>query len=297
MTIELTETHEIARELYLMPPSQFVAARDELVRQARTAGNGELARELATLRRPTRSAWLVNLLARHDGEPLAQLVALGRRLRHAQTRLETGELVRLRAERRQLIADLVARARLHSIEAGAPTTEAVLAEVEATLNAALVDLAGSFTVSSGHLVRPMSHNGFGPMPQVEVEAGAKEDGATDAGQWHLRLVDDLPGTLAPDQSAPAPTRHDDAVRQAEAALAALESAHWQSEHDLADAEAALEAAEDRIDWLDSQRIEVRREKVTAEQRLALARSAQRDAIRAVAEARRRLDEALRDLDR
>jgi hypothetical protein len=297
MTIELTETHEIARELYLVPPSQFVAARDELVRQARTAGNGELARELATLRRPTRSAWLVNLLARHDGEPLAQLVALGRRLRHAQTRLETGELVRLRAERRQLIADLVARARQHSIEAGAPTTEAVLAEVEATLNAALVDLAGSFTVSSGHLVRPMSHNGFGPMPQVEVEAGAKEDGATDAGQWHLRLVDDLPETLAPDQSAPAPTRHDDAVRQAEAALAALESAHWQREHDLADAEAALEAAEDRIDWLDSQRIEVRREKVTAEQRLALARSAQRDAIRAVAEARRRLDEALRDLDR
>src|SRR4029453_15900521 len=92
----------------------------------------------------------------------------------------------------------------------------------------------------------------------EVEAGAKEDGATDAGQWHLRLVDDLPETLAPDQSAPAPTRHDDAVRQAQAALAALESAHWQREHDLADAEAALEAAEDRIDWLDSQRIEGRR---------------------------------------
>ena len=66
---------------------------------------------------------------------------------------------------------------------------------------------------------------------------------------------------------------------------------------LADAEGALEAAEDRIDWLDSQRIEARRDKVTAEQRLALAQSAQRDAIRAVTEARRRLDEALRDLDR
>jgi hypothetical protein len=143
----------------------------------------------------------------------------------------------------------------------------------------------------------MSHNGFGPMPQVEVEAGAKDDGAADAGQWHLRLVDDLPGRPAPDQSAPAPTRHDDAVRQAEAALAALESAHWQSEHDLADAEAAIEVAEDRVDWLDSQRIEARREKVTAEQRLARARSAQRDAIRAVAQARRRLDEALRDPDR
>jgi hypothetical protein len=297
MTMELTETHEIARELYLVPPSRFIAARDELVRQARIAGNGELARELATLRRATRSAWLVNLLAKYDGEPLEQLVALGRQLRQAQTRLETAQLPRLRAERRRLIADLIARARLRSIEAGAPTTEAVLAEVEATLNAALVDLAGSFTVSSGHLVRPMSHNGFGPMPQVEAESGGTGNTAADAGQWHLRLVDDLPGRLSPDESAPAPTRQDDAVRQAEAELAALESAHWQSEHDLADAEAALEAAADRIDWLDSQRIEARRDKVTAEQRLALARSAQRDAIRAAAEARRRLDEALWDLDR
>jgi hypothetical protein len=297
MTMELTETHEIARELYLVPPSRFVAARDELVRQARRAGNSELARELATLRRPTRSAWLVNLLARYDGEPLAQLVTLGRRLRHAQTRLETAELVGLRAERRRLVTDLVARARLHSIEAGAPTTEAVLAEVEATLNAALVDLAGSFTVSSGHLVRPMAHNGFGPMPQVEVEPDSTEDTAADARQWHLRLVADLPGRVSPEQPAPAPSRPDDAVRQAEAELAKLESAHWQSEHDLADAEAAVESAADRIDWLDSQRIDARREKVTAEQRLALARTAQRDAIRAVTEARRRLDEAIRDLDR
>ena len=297
MTMELTQTHEIARELYLVPPSRFVAARDELVRQARTAGNDELARELATLRRPTRSAWLVNLLARYDGEPLGQLVALGRRLRHAQTRLETAELVRLRTERQQLIADLVARARLHSIEAGAPAPEAVLAEVEATLNAALVDLAGSFTISSGHLARPMSHNGFGPMPQVATEIGSAEDSAADAGQWHLRLVDDPQASFTPDRSSAGPARHDDAVRQAEAELAALESAHWQSEHDLADAEAALEGAADRIDWLDSQRIEARRDKVAAEQRLALARSAQRDAIRAVAEARRRLDAALRDLDR
>jgi hypothetical protein len=297
MTMELTETHEIARELYLVPPSRFIAARDELVRKARTAGNGELARELATLRRPTRSAWLVNLLARYDGESLDQLVALGRRLRQAQTRLETAELARLRAERRRLIADLVARARVRSIEAGAATTEAVLTEVEATLNAALVDLAGSFTVSSGHLVRPMSHNGFGPMPQVEVEPRGAEDTTAGDGHWHLRLVDDLSGRVSPDVSTPAPTRQQDAVRQAEAELAALESAHWQSEHDLADAEAALEAAADRIDWLDSQRIEARRDKVTAEQRLSLARSAQRDAIRAVAEARRRLDEALRDLDR
>ena len=58
------ELDEIVRELYVLPPVDFVAARNELVRQARAAGSREIAERLQRLRRPTRSAWLVNLLAR-----------------------------------------------------------------------------------------------------------------------------------------------------------------------------------------------------------------------------------------
>ena len=35
----------------------------------------------------------------------------------------------------------------------------------ATLQAALVDLAGALTIRNGRLVRPLSHSGFGPRPR------------------------------------------------------------------------------------------------------------------------------------
>ncbi len=137
---------EIAGELYLVPPARFVAARDELVRKAREAGNREL--------------------------PMEGLSALGRQLRHAQTRLDGTQLRRLSAQRQQMIADLLDRARRRAAEAGLKPTDGVLSEVEATLQAALVDLAASSTVLSGRLVRPMSHIGFGPMPHVDAPAPA-----------------------------------------------------------------------------------------------------------------------------
>ena len=53
----------------------------------------------------------------------------------------------------------------------------------------------------------------------------------------------------------------------------------------------MEAAADRLSSLDTQRIEARRDRVTAQRYLADARSRQRDAVNALAEARRRLDAA------
>ena len=50
-------------------------------------------------------------------------------------------------------------------------TPAVLSEVEATLQAALVDLAGALTIRNGRLVRPLSHSGFGPRPRLQVPEG------------------------------------------------------------------------------------------------------------------------------
>jgi hypothetical protein len=294
MSIELTGTREIAGELYLLPPARFVAARDRLVQQARAAGNRELAGELASLRRPTRSAWLVNLLARYDREQMDQLIALGRELRQAQVRLDAAGLARLSARRQQLVAELVGQARRRAAEAGTATTDAVLGQVEATLLAALVDLAGSFTVASGHLVRPMSHNGFGPMPHADDAPSRATDGEVegrDGARWQLRVVESDEPPIAIESYA-----GDDALRRAEAELATAESAHWQREHDLADAEAALESAVDRIDWLDGQRMEARREKVAAQQRVAQARAAQQDAVRALAEARRKLDDTQRGFD-
>ena len=158
------ELDEIVRELYVLPPAEFVTARNELVRQARAAGSRDVAERLRQLRRPTRSAWLVNLLA-SDSRAMQRLSALGRELRDAQTGLVRTELRNLAEQRRQLIADLLDRTKAHAAEAGVRLTPTVLSEVEATLQAALVDLAGALTIRNGRLVRPLSHSGFGPRPR------------------------------------------------------------------------------------------------------------------------------------
>jgi hypothetical protein len=311
----VSELDETVRELYLVPPSDFVAIRNELVRQARASGNRQLAESLQGLRRPTRSAWLVNLLAHHEPAAMKRLAALGRKLRDAQTGLDGGELRHLAELRKQLIGDLLDRARQHAASAGLRVTDSMLSEVEATLHAALVDLAGSFTIRGGRLVRPMSHNGFGPRPHVDPPPVGPAPVAQAAGEepaeaeWiYLPVEDELAARRnrgleelgdVPRLVRPAPTHESDsvvaetepgqAVRRATADLAAAESAHWQREHDLADAEAALEAAADRLDWLESQRLEARREKVIAQGRVAEAQAHQREAVRTLADARRQLE--------
>jgi hypothetical protein len=316
------ELDEIVRELYVLPPTTFVAARNELVRQARAAGSREIAERLQHLRRPTRSAWLVNLLAR-DTNAMQRLSTLGRQLREAQTDLAYPDFRHLAEQRRLLIADLLDRAQTHAEEAGVRLTPAVLTEVETTLQAALVDLAGALTIRNGRLVRPLSHSGFGRRPRVpqtgptelrpiepspalvdEGEPADVEDelAARRRAVAGLRVVELVSTEPEAESDRPSPGSGDDlgvrsALRQAEEELAAAESAHWQAEFELADAEGAMEAASDRVDSLDSQRIEARRDKVTAQRYLSQARSRQRDAVKELAEARRRLDAARRDAHR
>jgi hypothetical protein len=315
------ELDEIVRELYVLPPSDFVAARNELVRQARVAGNREVAEQLRQLRRPTRSAWLVNLLAR-DSAAMQGLSTLGRELRDAQTGLVRTELRHLAERRRHLIADLLNQARVHAAEVGIRLTPTLLSEVEATLQAALVDLAGAMTIRNGRLVRPLSHAGFVPRPRaavsgahsavvpqlvelptvraadlegppVEDELAARRQSRR--GGWVVELVA-VPDRGPDDHTVPANESERQSLpelRLAAEDLAAAEAAHWQAEFELADAEGALEAADDRVSTLDTMRMEARRDKVTAQRHLAEARSRQRDAVKALADARQRLDAARR----
>ena len=314
------ELDEIVRELYVLPPADFVAARNELVRAARAAGSREIAERLQHLRRPTRSAWLVNVLAR-DSAAMRRLSTLGKELRDAQTGLDSTQLRTLSEQRRRLITDLLEQAQAHASDAGLRLTATVLSEVEATLQAALVDLAGALTIRNGRLVRPLSHSGFGPRPRgtvpqirstadlqpveipaetrVEIEGPAIEDELaarrrrTD--RTVVELVEDTDRrSVVYDDSTPAPNSESGAhreLRRAEQELAAAEAVHWQAEFELADAEGAVEAVEDHLSSLDTQRIEARRDKVTAERYLAEAQSRQRDAVNTLAEARRRLDAA------
>jgi hypothetical protein len=335
MTVQMIgrELDEIVRELYVLPPDDFVAARNELVRQARAAGSRDVAERLRQLRRPTRSAWLVNLLAR-DSEAMQRLSALGRQLRDAQTGLSRTELRQLAEQRRQLINGLLELAQIYAAEAELRLTPTVLSEVESTLQAALVDLAGAMTIRNGRLVRPLSHIGFGPRPRAAVrrmqgneeppqppEPSAASVAEVDPlyvedelaarrqrnlqGRWTVEVVQGPDRGQATPDISPAPISEETEpaaqeqrqalrdLRRAEEELALAEAAHWQSEFELADAEAAVETAEDMLSTLDTKRIEARRDKVTAQRHLAEAQAQQRLAVSVLADARQRLEEARR----
>src|SRR5262249_55948008 len=157
-TVGTADVTELAAELYLVPPDRFVAVRDDVVRTARRAGYREVAAQLQRLRRPTLSAWLVNVLARHEREAMRELSALGRELRQAQTQLDGEQLRRLSVHRRELVTRLVELARGQAADAGVEPTDRMLREVEATLHAALVDLAASSAVRARRPGPPAVHH-------------------------------------------------------------------------------------------------------------------------------------------
>src|SRR5918999_3769502 len=78
----------VAEELYGLLPDEFVGGRDAAVEEARERGDRELARAIARLRRPTRAAWLANLLARQRSAQLEGLLGLAGGLAEAQRTLD-----------------------------------------------------------------------------------------------------------------------------------------------------------------------------------------------------------------
>jgi hypothetical protein len=89
-----------ADELYRSSPDEFVARRTALAGEARKAGDRGLANEIGQLRKPTRTAWLANLLTRSEADRIEELLDLGRQLQEAQRSSAAADLRRRSARRR-----------------------------------------------------------------------------------------------------------------------------------------------------------------------------------------------------
>ena len=137
----MTELEDAAAQLYALAPEDFVAGRTALVKRARAAKDKPLADALGALRKPTRTAWVVNLLARDDPDAVSALLDLGDQLRAAQEERDGTALRALSAQRRKAIDALVRRGTELGRQAGHAPTESTLNEVAQTLQAALGDPA------------------------------------------------------------------------------------------------------------------------------------------------------------
>ncbi len=151
-----------ADELYAVSPDDFMARRTAMAKQAKEHGEKLLAKQIAALRKPTRSAWLVNLVARGEPDRVGELVELGAALQQAQQAMDGDELRRLSRDRRILIDTLARRAAEIGQDQGYAAPDGAIQEVSQTLQAALGDPAIAELVQAGRLHQALSYGGFGP---------------------------------------------------------------------------------------------------------------------------------------
>ncbi|MEU3444565.1 hypothetical protein ABZ755_29930 [Streptomyces griseoincarnatus] len=133
------DVEAVLDELYALPPSEFVARREERAARARTRRRAQDARRIHAARRPTLAGWAANLLRRSRPDEAQRFLELGRALREAYTTLDPSGLKELSAQRRRIVSEMSRQAAALAREAGRPLSDAVQRDVETTLRAVLAD--------------------------------------------------------------------------------------------------------------------------------------------------------------
>lgn len=143
--------------LYGMRPEEFTARRNELAAAAKKRGDASAAKAIASARRPTTAAWVVNLLALTDATVRPKLTNLHEALRAAHAAMDGQRIRELSATQRTLVQDLT-RAGFAAAELPDPTA-ALRDDVTGTLQAAIAD--PEVAARLGRLSRAEEWSGFG----------------------------------------------------------------------------------------------------------------------------------------
>jgi hypothetical protein len=276
---------EVADELYGLPPGEFVGVRNARAKEAKAAGDRDLAVAITALAKPTKVAWLANQLVRQRRDDVQPLLELGAGLREATASLSGEDLRRLTKQQHQLVFALVQEAR--SL-AGGPVTQDVADGLDATLRAALADDELAEQLLAARLSDGLSFSGFGGTAGSAAVAAPK-----------LAVVKQPPRRTGADAKAAA---RREAIDRAEQALteARLRAAAAEQEQERAQAEAdraadAVRELEDRMSDLRAQLDQAKADKDQAEQAERSARQALEVTVRAARGAGRRAAAAEQEL--
>ena len=148
------DVEQARRDLYARPPEEFVGRRTELVKAARAAGDRSLATAIGGIRKPSKSASLLNRFALAHADRVQELLALAGSLRRAERELD-GNTLRALTQRRRAVVGALAK------DAGGGASGGVADEITATLNAALADDAVATDLEQGTLAEAANWSGFG----------------------------------------------------------------------------------------------------------------------------------------
>jgi hypothetical protein len=171
-------------ELYGLPLDGFTAARNDLSKRLRRAGQKAEAGRVATLAKPSVSAWAVNQLARREKARVGDLLEAGAQLVQAQKEALAGKASDLfdEASRRQreAIRALVPAGAALLTEAGRRPSDAVKERIASSLRAASVDPEGRSLLESGRLEEDVQSAGLGLLAGLAPTGGAPRQAARPA---------------------------------------------------------------------------------------------------------------------
>lgn len=253
----------VAAELYGLLPAAFVAARSARAKEAKAAGDADLAARIGRLPKPAAAAWAINMLARSGAPELGELLGLGEELRLAQAELDPVRLRELGQKRVALLTAASSRAGDIGGQMGLRLSDAALRDVTATLRAALGDPDAAAAVRSGLLVRGLAGDG---VDAVDLAGAVAVDGAA------------VPAAPAAPARTPKASDGEQAARESLRAKAEdAERAAGEAEAELAKARQELEDATHRRRELQSDLKETRERLSSLEEQLA---TAEQDARRA-----------------
>jgi hypothetical protein len=284
----------IADALYAEPLAGFTAYRDAAARSA-SADDKELAARVKALKKPSVSAWAVNLLVRREGDQIDQVLELGESLRAAAESMSGDELRALTRQRRQLTNALATTARDLAREQDVRLTSTVVDQVEGMLTAAMLDPLAAKVVRSGLVLTGFTSTGVSELdvdaicavPEAVGESAHRATGTErEAPALHLVPDDDRVKREAAQDQVEESTR---AVEEAQAELDQVEESvgtlrarRLQLQGEIDELKRKLASLEDDVDAVDEE--------------LEEAEGAQEDARAVLEEAQEELASARQALD-
>jgi hypothetical protein len=223
---DLTVVPDLDRELdelYGLPLERFTAARNELAKRLRKAGQKADADRVGALAKPSVSAWALNQLARREPEAVRALLEAGDALVDAQKRAlagrSAGTLDDASGRQREAVRKLVPAAAKLLEDAGHRPSDAIKTRLASSLRAASVDPDGRVLLERGRL-------------QQDVESGGLE-----------LLVGLAPARAEPASAPPSPgERRAARVREAREKLESARATEQRLAEEAADAEREAERA-------------------------------------------------------
>lgn len=216
------DVDEAAAELYGLPLGDFTAARDAMAKEVRSGGDKEAAAQIKALRKPNTAAWLANQLARANRSEIEALVNIGTQMHEATAAQDGARLRELTAERNDVINMLLAAGRKI---AGPKVSADVIESLNQTLMAAVADPESAAELLSGQLTQGLTHVGFGVVSFSEP----------------ADVV-----SLSQARSARESAKKASATKSKATRKQAAQAPEKDPKHELAEADAALTAAEEQV---------------------------------------------------